>query len=158
MRTWSPPRRHTRCSMHTHVRECKLVSGAQAAPVRAQMCSMHTCGTPAHPASAHAFSCRHSGAHSAHTGTGRQCTHMCMYTYCWRLPVLRQRGVVFLLNFLPPPCSALCGNGIVLCASSLPPGEVWLCAGLDSCACSQQGGNTSSLHEGCSQDKGAESS
>lgn len=127
-----PPRRHTRCLVHTHVRsvqECKLVSGAQALPVQAWMCSsqcMHTCGMPARPASAHVCTCTlfptdtqscsvhiHPNAHSAHvdTYTLSADTHVCADTRCWVSPVLMQRCVVFLLSFLPPPSSALCGGG-----------------------------------------------
>lgn len=58
-----PPCRHTRCLVHTHmhsVQGCKLLSGAQALPVQARMCSLqcvHMCGMPAHLPSAHVCAC-----------------------------------------------------------------------------------------------------
>ena len=113
------------------VRECKRVSGAQALPVRARMCSSRcvpACGTPAHAAGAHVCTCMlfptdtqlcsgqvHTppNARSAQTDpcTLSADTHVCVYTRCWVLPVLMQRCVVFLLSFLHPSSSALCRDG-----------------------------------------------
>lgn len=138
-----PLRRHTRCLVHAHVRSvqgCKLVSGAQALPGQARMCSsqcVHACGTSAHPASAHECTCMlcptdtrlcsvqvhthtHTNTHSAQTDTcivtADAC--VCVYTRCWILPVLTQGCVVFLLSFLRSPSSALCRSLVCLLLSS----------------------------------------
>lgn len=106
----------------------------------------------------------HPNAQCTHRYMHAQCRHTCVYVHA-------------LLGFACIDAVMPCVSAQLLSSSILSPAQGWKKAclplpfllgtyisevsahstGLDSYACPQQGGNTSSLHEGCLQDKGAES-
>lgn len=173
-----PTRRHTRCSVHTHVcsgQEGKLVSGAQAVLASARMCSSqcaHTCGAPAraHVRCAHVcfFRQTHSRAlgRCTYTVRRRMCAHSVPTHACvcrWVLPVLIQRRIVFLLSFLTPPSSALCRDGrsrvcLFLSSWGRTTQRYPHAAPLWTVTHVLRKVEIPPRHEGCLQDRGAESS